>query len=127
MQYVALSWVTLLSGLYLKDLNPDSICISTDVSKYVEHEKENKLNLLYTSLYTQSNNKIRVVYNNARSCKTRYQDVKTNYKILAADIIFIAETRLASNDMTSHYYIPNFIAHCLDQDCATKPYHGLIA
>ena len=53
--------------------------------------------------------------------------MKTNNNILAADIIFIAETRLASNDMTSHYYIPNFIAHHLDQDCATKPYHGLIA
>ena len=55
------------------------------------------------------------------------QNVKTNYNILAADIIFIAETRFASNDITSHYYILNFIAHHLDQDCATKPYHGLIA
>ena len=85
------------------------------------------MNLSYAPLYTHSNNRLRVVYNNARSCKRHYQDVKTNYNILAADIIFTAETRLASNDMTSHYYIPNFISHHLDQDCATKPYHGLVA
>ena len=80
----------------------------------------------YTPLYTHSNNKLGVVYNNARSYKRHYQDVKTNYNILTEDIIFIVETRIALNDMTSHYYIPNIVAHHLDQDCATKPYHGLI-
>ena len=41
MYYVALSRVASLSGLYIKSLNSDKICVSPDVLNYVEKAKEN--------------------------------------------------------------------------------------
>ena len=41
MHYVALSRVTSLSGLYLKELNSNKICISSHVTKYLEVARQN--------------------------------------------------------------------------------------
>ena len=57
MHYVAISRVSSLSGLYLKSLNSDQICVSSDVLNYVEKAKEKyKLKLSYTLLYMYSDN-----------------------------------------------------------------------
>ena len=51
---------------------------------------------------------------------------KDNYDILAADIVFLAETLLTSHDNTEKYSITNFNAYKLDQHGSSKPNHGLI-
>ena len=69
---------------------------------------------------------IKVVYNNKRSYRKHSYDIKDNHNLLAADIIFLAETRFTLYDKTENYPIENFHAYQMDQQCASKPYHGLI-
>ena len=127
MHYVALSRVTSLSGLYLKSLNLDKICVSPDVLNYIEKAKvKYKLKLFYTLLYMYSDNKLKVMYNNARSYKKHFLDVKNNHNILAADIILLSESRLSSQDNTAKYKINNYNVYHLDQVNTVNPYYGLM-
>ena len=94
MHYVALSGVASLSGLYLKELNSDKICISSHVTKYLEDAGQNSsVKLSCRPTYSYGDENIKVVCNNTRSYRKHYYDIKDNYDILAADIIFLAETR----------------------------------
>ena len=93
MHYVALSRVTSLSDLYFKILNSDKICVSPDVLNYVEKAKEKyKLKLSCTPLHMYSDNRLKVVYNNARSYNKHYMDVKNNHNILATDVILLSKS-----------------------------------
>ena len=74
-----------------------------------------------------SDNRLKVVYNNARSYKKHYMDVKNNHNILAADVILLSESQLSSQDNTEKYKINNYNVYCLDQVNTVKPYHGLMA
>ena len=67
-----------------------------------------------------------MVYNNTRSYRKHYYDIKDNSDILAADIIFLAEIRFTLYDKTENYAIDNFHAYWMDQEYALKPYHALI-
>ena len=124
MHYVALSRVTSLSGLHIGELNQENICVSSDVSKYLQQAKvHNSLKLSYTPLYSVTGDNLKVLYNNARSLKLHFNDVKNSYNILAADIIFISETRLQSSDITDDYAIMNYNTYRLDGQTS---YHGLM-
>ena len=93
MHYVALGRVTSLSGLYLKDLKEEKICISRNVANYIaEARKDSKLVLSYVPLYTYRTDQLKIIYNNCRSYKKHYSDIEANYNMMAADIIYIAET-----------------------------------
>ena len=93
MHYVALSKVTSLSGLYLKDLNEEKICISRNVANSIaEARKDSKLVLSYVPLYTYKTDQLKIICNNCRSYKKHYSDIEANYNMMAADIICIAET-----------------------------------
>ena len=94
---------------------------------YVEKAKEKyKLKLSYTPLYMYSDNRLKVVYNNARSYKKHYMDVKNSHNILAADFILLSESQLSSQDNTAKYKINNNNVYHLDQVNTVKPYLGLI-
>ena len=124
MHYVALSRVTSLSGLYLKSFNSDKICVSPDVLNYVEKAKEKyKLKWSYTLLYVYNDNRLKVVYNNARLYQNHYLDVKNNHNILAADIL-LSESWLSSQDNSAKCI---YNVYHLDQVNTVKPYHGLMA
>ena len=68
MHYFALSRVTSLSGLYLKELNSNKICISSHVTKYLEDARQNSsVKLSYRPTYSHGDENIKVVYNNTKS------------------------------------------------------------
>ena len=107
--YVALSRVTSLSGLYPQELNSDKICISPHVAKYLEDARQNSfVKLSYGPTYLYGDANIKVVYNNTRSYRKHY-DIKDNYNILAAGIIFLAETSFTLYDKTENYPIETFM------------------
>ena len=83
MHYVALSRVTFHSGLDLQELNSDKISISPHVAKYLEDARQNSsVKLSYRPTYLYGDENIKVVYNNARSYRKHYYDIKDNYNCL---------------------------------------------
>ena len=94
MHYVALSQVTSLSGLHIGELNAENISVSPHVQSYIEQAKRQKpLILSYTPLYSLTGDNLKILYKNACSLKKKhFNDVKSKYNVLAADIICIAET-----------------------------------
>ena len=121
MYYVALSRVTSRSGLHLRELNSDKICISPHVAKYLEDARQNSsVKLSYRPTYLYGDANIKVVYNNTRSYRKHCYDIKDNYYILAADILFLAETRFTLYDKTKNYPMENFHAYQMDQECASN-------
>ena len=92
--------------------------------KYLENARQQStVKLSYNPLCSYNSKTLKVIYNNTNSYKRYYDDIKDNYDILAADIVFLAET---SHDNTEKYSITNFNAYWLDQHGSSKPYHGLI-
>ena len=127
MHYVALSRVTTLSGLYLKDLNEEKICISRNVANYIaDARKMAKLVLSYVPLYTYRTDQLKIIYNNYRSYKKHYHDIQANYNMMAADIICIAETQLGPADKVVNSNMKGYKLYCLDQAVTGHTYHGLI-
>ena len=79
MHYVALSRVTSLSGLYLKELNSSKICISSHVTKYLEDARQNSsVKLSYRPTYSYGDKNIKVVYYNTKSYRKHYYNIKDN-------------------------------------------------
>ena len=125
MHYVALSRETSLAGLYLKDLNKEKICISPQVVKYLKDARQQStVKLSYNPLCSYNSKTLSYLYH--LQDHTRHDDITDNYDILAADIVFLAETWLTSHDNTEKYSITNFNTYQLDQHGSSKPYHGLI-
>ena len=70
MRYVALSRVTSLSGLYIRNLNETKISVSSDVLSYINDARnKSKLNISYQPTYNFDKKILNVCYNNCRSIK----------------------------------------------------------
>ena len=61
------------------------------VNYIADARREHNLTLSYVLLYNYGENKLKVIFNNARSFKKHYIDVKGNYNMLAVNVICIAE------------------------------------
>ena len=88
--------------------------------------QQSTVKLSYNPLCGYNSKILKVIYNNTRSYKRHYDDIKDNHDILAADIVFLVDTWLTSHDNTEKYSITNLNAYQLDQHGSSKPYHGLI-
>ena len=70
------------------------------VNYIADARREHNLTLSYVPLYNYGGNQLKVIYNNARSFKKHYIDVKENYNMLAANVICIAESRLGPGELS---------------------------
>ena len=79
-------------------------CISRNVANYIADAGKNaKLVLSSVPLYTYRTEQLKIIYNNCRSYKKHYHDIQANYNMMAADIMCIAETRLAPADKVVNF------------------------
>ena len=127
--YVALSRVTSLNGLHIKDLNKDKIAISDSVILEIERLRtEALMKLCYTPLYIVGDNFWKFVFHNTRSLHAHIQNVKADPNITNADVIGIAETKLCSTDSNAEYNIPGYtllVRNDQRWDKTGRPPHGL--
>lgn len=127
MNYVALSRVTSLKGLYIVDLNIPNICTSPIVDKYITlAQKKHRLTLSYMPIHESQADTLNIVYHNARSYKKHFEDVMHDYNIKKGDLISISETRLKQTNALSRYTIPCYTMYCTNDPRTMQQYHGMI-
>ncbi|XP_078380050.1 uncharacterized protein LOC144662996 [Oculina patagonica] len=107
--YVALSRVTTIDGLHIKNLNEKKITVSNKV--------KNEMQRLRTAAYLQpsiisladiAENFVKIVFLNARSLHKHISDVKNDFNVKAADINIFVETRLWVFDQNDKFEINDF-------------------
>ncbi|KAL9986219.1 hypothetical protein ACROYT_G000329 [Oculina patagonica] len=107
--YVALSRVTTIDGLHIKNLNEKKITVSNKV--------KNEMQRLRTAAYLQPSlisladvgeNFVKIVFLNARSLHKHISDVKNDFNVKAADINIFVETRLWVFDQNDEFEINDF-------------------
>ena len=105
MHYVALSRVTKLENLQIRNLNKDKIAASNKVKcKMKRLREESKLIPCIQQIY---NNKahLTVVFQNVRSLHLHVKDIAADFNLQASDVISLAGTALMQNDINEIYYL----------------------
>ena len=88
--------------------------------------KEKYMALCYTPVYDYPQHTLKVVYNNTRSFKKYYDDIRINDNILGADVAIFAETRFSGNEQLQNYALKGFQVTSLPHEVTGKKYHGLL-
>ena len=92
--YVAAHQVTSLKGLQIITLNPHLINVNADVKEHIAYiQKEKKLKLCYIPTYNMPPG-LKFVFLNTSSLHKHIANVKANLNICAANVFFLAETKL---------------------------------
>ena len=127
--YVAASRVTSLKGLKIITLNPH-INVNADVKEHIAYmQKEKKHKLCYIPTYNMPPG-LKCVFLNMSSLHKHIANVKANFNICAAEVFFLAETKLTKNDSTSEYIIPDFQEPYRNDQTShdsSRPPHGIIS
>ena len=109
MGYVALSRVTSLSGLYLKDFNGKYIyCdkyIDTELQKMHQIILKDTLPLLH-----HPSTFINIIYHNVQGLSSKFRDIISNTQMMLADCICISESWLTIGQLNPE--IPGFTMDC---------------
>ena len=107
--YVALSRITTIEGLHIRDLNEQKICVSG--------KAKDEINRLRTVAYLQpsllflsdtGNDYTKVVFLNTRSLHKHIDDVRNDVNLKVADVNIFAETRFWLFDRNEEYEIDRF-------------------
>ncbi|XP_078378018.1 uncharacterized protein LOC144661191 [Oculina patagonica] len=107
--YVALSRVTTIDGLHIKNLNEKKITVSNKVKN--EMQRLRTVAYLQTSVFSLQDigdDFVKIVFLNARSLHKHISDVKNDFNIKVADVNIIVETRLWVFDQNDEYNINDF-------------------
>ena len=129
MHYVALSRVTSLNGLYIKEFNHEKIKVREDVKEEVLRLRNFRPETLsYVNPDVLSSDCLKVAFLNCRSLHAHIKDVKNDHDLEQMDIIAFAETRLTSTDHNNMYSLQNFDMFRNDQaqSHTSRPPHGLV-
>ena len=129
LHYVALSRVTSLNGLYIKELNPLKITVREDVKEEIKRLRTKKSeNLSYTSPATLPTNCLKIAFLNTRSLHAHIKKVRNDHDLEHMDFIALAETKLKHSDSDHLYKLQNYDINRFDQSeyTGTRPPHGLV-
>lgn len=97
--YVALSRVRSVDKLHILNFNEQALTVDKKVVEEMERmRKEAPLKLCYLPLYKTEQNKLKIMFNNARSLHKHFNEIKNEPNVLASDVIGFSETRLTIND-----------------------------
>ena len=121
MHYVALSRVTKLENLQIRNLNKDKIAASNKVKCKMKHSREeSKLIPCIQQIY---NNKahLTVVFQNVRSLHLHVKDIAADFNLQASDVISLGGTALMQNDINEIYYLKYFDLYRSDYHPVTNP------
>jgi hypothetical protein len=124
MHYVALSRCTSLQGLHIVTLHEELIRSSPKVKEYMASQKKH-LNLCYIPAYSQPA-AFKIVYNNVGSLQRKWLPIATNKHIIAADVIFLAETWLSAAHRNEDFTLPHFCQSRQDST-VVKGHRGMLA
>ena len=114
-RYVACR-VRKLENLYILNLNEAAIHLDERVAVEMQRLRTQAvLQLSYTPLYKIDPCKIKLVFNNARSLHKHFKDIQWEPKVLAADFIGFAESRLCTRDEDVHLALSKFRLIRLDE------------
>ena len=107
--YVALSRVTTIEGLYIRDLCKEKISVDYKVVKEMEILRiENNLKLCFTPLYMLNHTDFKVCYLNARSLHKHIEDVRKDINYSSTDILIFSETRFSPLEPDNMYNINGY-------------------
>ncbi len=123
MHYVAFSRCRSLTGLHIVNINPECICVSPKVQKYLTTGKCT-MTLCYTPSYAV-NADIKIAFNNVCSLQNKWSVVSQNHLITNTDVIILAETWLSSRTPENMYVLHNFVQTHMDSTI-TPGHRGLL-
>ena len=107
--YIALSRVKTLEDLYILNLNETAMDLDEQVTEEMQRlQNEAALKLCYVPLYKIEPGKIKIAFNNVRSLHKHFKDIEFEPKVLAADVIGFAESRLCKRDENVHFALTRF-------------------
>ncbi|KAJ8050620.1 ATP-dependent DNA helicase PIF1 [Holothuria leucospilota] len=129
MHYVALSRVTSLSGLYIRNFHETQISVCSDVATEMNRLRSTRLQISCVPQLTSTCTNFSVVFHNARSLHKNIAHLKSDHNLLKADIICICETRLCKNDQNSSISLPSHQSYRFDSNVTTNtrtPYGSIM-
>ena len=89
-----------LENLYILYLNEAAITVNDQVKIEMQRlRSEGPLELCYIPLYKIDPCKIKIAFNNARSLHMHFKDIQFEPKVLSADVVGFAESRLCERDV----------------------------
>lgn len=85
--------------MHILNFNEQALTVDKKVVEEMERmRKEAPLKLCYLPLYKTEQNKLKIMFNNARSLHKHFNEIKNEPNVLASDVIGFSETRLTIND-----------------------------
>jgi len=126
--YVALSRVTKLENLYIRELNEKSIKISKDVADEMKRLRS-KMSLFSDVPQLISSGRVfQLLFQNVRSFHKHYQDILSDHRYSELDLIIFAETKLSTADQDEDFILPQFHLYRFDSHLSQgkRSHYGLV-
>ncbi len=108
MQYVAISRVTSIAGLYITDYSEDALYCDTKVTSALSSMVPLRVSSTPLLSCPPRQNSLTIVVHNIHSLPAHVDDLKANPEMTAADVIGLCETWLRPNANTESLIIPGY-------------------
>ena len=127
--YVALSRVTSIEGLHIRNLTENKISVNNHVKdEMCRLRHEAQLSPALKFIYNIPNDMVKISFLNAQSLHRHLLDFKNDFNLQASDCNIICETRFAPWDDDSVYQINNLLLFRNDdvvKEQGVRPYYGM--